>query len=362
MTDIIIVGGGLVGMLSAVELSKRGARVTVLERGEPGRESSWAGGGILSPLYPWRYDEAVNRLALWSQRFYPSFAAELIETTGIDIEWTRSGLMVLDVVEAEPGRRWAQAHGVTTANLPARGLEPGLIHEGEVLLFPQVAQVRNPRVMRALRAYLEHLDITVLNHCEVSELRVQQGRCRGVKADGRDLPADAVVIASGAWSGGLLSPWLADFPIVPVRGQMLLYRAEPATLGHIILDHGHYMIPRRDGRILVGSTLEYVGFDKQTTAEGRAELETFALNLLPALADFPLEHHWAGLRPGSPDGIPRIGVVPGVEGLYVNAGHFRNGVIMGPASARLLAELVCAEPTTFAATDYLPQGHTLETC
>jgi glycine oxidase len=128
--------------------------------------------------------------------------------------------------------------------------------------------------------------------------------------------------------------------VAPVRGQMILFRAEPGVLQHIVLHHDRYLIPRRDGRILVGSTLEYTGFEKETTAEALEALRAFALEMLPALKDYPVEHHWAGLRPGSPAGIPYISEHPEIDGLYVNAGHFRNGVVLGPASAHVMASLI----------------------
>ena len=143
----------------------------------------------------------------------------------------------------------------------------------------------------------------------------------------------------------------------PVRGQMLLFGAEPGIISRIVLDRGHYVIPRRDGNVLMGSTLEYTGFHKETTDEALAELSAIAVNRFPVLKDYPITRQWAGLRPGSPQGVPYIGPFPGIEGLYVNSGHFRNGVVLSPASARLLADLVLDRPPIVPPEPYGLMAH-----
>ncbi|HEM47619.1 MAG TPA: FAD-dependent oxidoreductase, partial [Alphaproteobacteria bacterium] len=167
------------------------------------------------------------------------------------------------------------------------------------------------------------------------------------------LGADTVVVAGGAWSAEIMREMI-PLDVVPVRGQMLLFRAAPETLHRILLQEGRYVIPRRDGRVLAGSTLEYVGYDKSVTEQARAELWEAAVRLVPALADCPVENHWSGLRPGSPEGIPFIGKVGNISGLYVNAGHFRNGVVLGPASARLLADLILERSPIVDPAPYAP--------
>jgi len=359
--DCLVIGGGLIGMLTARELRREGLRVAVVERQATGGESTWAGGGILSPLHPWRYPDAVNALATWSQEAYPALLTTLAEESGVDPEYRRNGLLIVDGFDPDVAIAWAERWQRTLELVDARRtreLEPSLgVAVQRAAWLPTVGQVRNPRLGRALRRSLDTLGVTVLEHRPVTGFVLQGERIVGVETVEGEIAAGAVVVASGAWSGTLLDGLGLGVPVAPVRGQMLLFHAEPGVVNRILLDDARYVIPRRDGRVLVGSTMENVGFDKSTTAEALAELRAAAARLVPALAHYPLERHWAGLRPGSPHGIPYICPHPRIDGLFVNAGHFRNGVVMGPASARLLADLVLGREPILDPSPYRLSGN-----
>jgi glycine oxidase len=358
MTDCLIVGGGLLGMFTARELVGEGLSVRILERGEVGAESSWAGGGILSPLYPWRAPDPITHLAAWSQGHYPKLVDSLQAESRVDPEWEPTGMLILDTEEAVAARNWARDHGRRLELVDASEmaeLEPSLRRGVErAIWLPEVANLRNPRLVRALRGSLEYRNVPIHEGVNVEGWLVDEGRVRGVTTDVGEFEAPRVVVAGGAWSGGLLAGTGVHAPVQPVRGQMVVFRAPQGRVRRTVLHHDHYIIPRRDGHVLAGSTLEEAGFDKSVTPEGQQALVRSATELVPGLAECPVEHHWAGLRPGSPDGVPFIGPHPAIEGVFLNTGHFRNGVVMGPASARLLADLMLGRTPALDPSPYRP--------
>lgn len=356
MTDCIVIGGGIIGMLTAHYLRHSGCEVTLLEKGRTGQESSWAGGGIVSPLYPWRYRDSVTRLASWGQQAYPALCSELLENSGIDPEYTVSGLMMIAPDEQQQAQQWAQQHNRPLQLIDAAGMaeiEPAMHSEaGSAIWMENVAQIRNPRIAKSLRASIEQAGVTIMENSPVVDFQLQGSRVDGLITPAGRFSADRYAVCGGAWSSELLQPTGVTVPIRPVQGQMILFRANPGEIQRMVLEQDRYVIPRRDGRVLFGSTVEDVGFKRHTTAAAREELQQIARQRFPVLANRPIEHHWAGLRPGKTDGIPVISRHPRLDNLFINAGHFRNGVVLAPASCWLMKQLMLDEEAAFDAADY----------
>ena len=352
MNKVIVVGGGIIGLLSAYELHRNGFQVTVIDRQQFGQESTWAGGGIVSPLYPWRYDDRITELCRISQQIYPELIDEMQQATGLDAEFLPSGMLIVGDYSNERAQDWAQRVNVHMQTIPQaelKQLEPGLsekYHNG--YWFPQVYQLRNPRMAALAVAYLRQNNIRLIENQPVNEILVESNRASGVKTSSSTYHADAIVIAGGAWTSQILSQQPIENPIKPIRGQMLLLKGKPDVVQRITLSQDRYIIPRKDGRILVGSTTEDVGFDKSTTASIKQELHDYAVSTIPLLERYEIEHHWSGLRPASDNGIPVIAEHPHLKQLYINSGHYRNGVVMAPASARLLVEIMTQQNTSLA--------------
>ncbi|MBU1222355.1 MAG: glycine oxidase ThiO [Gammaproteobacteria bacterium] len=338
---MVILGAGVSGLSTALALLKRGHAVTLLDRGTAGGESSWAGGGILSPLLPWDYAEAVTSLALRSMAAYADWVADIETLSGRDAEFWRCGMLALDVADPERALAWCATHGMAAKpGSPQTVALPSSVSDRNPVWLPEVAQARNPRLVAALRGAVLQLGGTIHEHCPATGVLTQAGRVTAVQTPEDTFQADSVVLATGAWSGLGLAGLAATPHIRPIRGQMLLFKLEPGVLSTILYRSGLYLIPRRDGHVLAGSTLEDAGFDKATDAATLRRLHLDAAELLPALGDVQPVHHWAGLRPGSPGNIPVIDRHPDFDNVFVNAGHFRYGVTMAPASAELLADMM----------------------
>ncbi|OAI27119.1 MULTISPECIES: glycine oxidase ThiO [Methylomonas] len=357
--DILIIGGGISGLLAARELRLAGRDVAIIDKSLAGREASWAGGGILLPIYPWRQADAISKLATASIETYPRLCRELHHATGIDPEWRDCGMLISQNPDREDAVAWCERYAIRHQTPPTDLLTDLHVDWRQPLWLPNIAQARNPRLLKSLQAWLRQQGVEFIENADITSLTIRGRRAVRLQTAAGSLSMRELVVSAGAWTANLLNALLPeqalDLRIQPVRGQMLLFQAEPETLPCMVLDGDHYLIPRRDGRILAGSTVEQAGFEKATTESARQVLFEFATRLLPALKNFPVAHHWAGLRPGSPDGVPYIGPHPDIDNLYVNAGHFRNGLVMGPAAARLLSDLMLNRPTALNPSPYLPK-------
>lgn len=350
-SDILIIGAGINGLLNALLLAREGLDVTVVDQGAIARESSWAGAGILSPLLPWDYTDAVNNLSERGRALWPRLAESLKHDTGIDPEYWACGMLVVGGFDLDTANAWCQSHG--WACLPSLSEKNSHLWQADTRLWlPQVAQARNPRVAQSLEAACRKAGVKIVDNLCVAGFKSAHGRVQAALTPDAEVCADNYLICSGAWSGDLLGDSRANLAISPVRGQILLFKALPGLLTHIIYRNGKYLVPRLDGHILAGSTLENVGYDKACTPEAREELLNFALDTFPPLKNAELVNHWSGLRPGSPGNLPTISRHPYLENLSINSGHFRYGVTMAPASAELLTELILDRPTTLEALPY----------
>lgn len=354
---VLVAGGGIVGCLTALELVERGCRVTLVERGEIASqrsgEASWAGAGLLFPLLPWMYADAVNKLTLTGASLYPALCQRLHSDTGIDPEYMQSGMFILPPFDHAAAVSWCAANGMEAVPLAAAPLPLQSPSRGDGLWLPGVGQVRPPHLLKALRSALQLRGITLLERTELKPLPATAQMNGWETLDGRTLRADKYVVTSGAWSFELLRANAMKLNIKPMRGQILLYRQPTSGLQHMVYHEGFYMVPRKDGLLLAGSTLEDVGFDTSTTDSVREVLRGKAEAILPELAHMPVLKHWSGLRPGTPENLPTIAEHPQIKNLYLNTGHFRYGLTMGPCSAKMIAALVCNEaplhdPTPFA--------------
>jgi glycine oxidase len=354
MHDVLIIGGGVMGLTTAWELARSGVKVTVLDQSQPGREASWAGAGILPPGHRGNPDDPLAPLLRRSTELWPEISEELNSATGIDNGYRRCGeIQILD----DPSRLEAdmqawRVNGVRTEPLTReafRDLEPGATSDvPAAYIVPDAAQVRNPRHIQALVKACGDLGVTILADHRVDALTRDSGRVESVETNHGPFRADRYLVAGGAWTGTIIASTGRDLEIEPVRGQMLLYRVSNPLTRHILEIGPRYVVPRDDGRILVGSTEEWVGFEKGNTPEGLAGLKAFAKRMVPLLADAPLENSWSGLRPHTRRGTPFIGRLPDCDNLFIAAGHFRAGLHLSPITARLTAQLIRGEKPELA--------------
>ena len=327
--DFIIVGAGIMGLLTAYELAPTQARILIVDQQQAGQESSWAGGGILSPLYPWRAPDVIQPLFLQSLKHYPNLIEALQQQSGIDPQYWPCGLSILNPPDSDDAFHWAQEK-----KLPIHLIEKNL-------WLPFVAQVRNPRLLKALLNTLQKKsNIQLIEYQPILDFKKSNEKIISIHTPQQSFMAEHFIVCAGAWTNELLKPLNIHLPIEPVLGQMILLKPAEKILNHILLKDDCYLIPRQDGLILVGSTVEKTQFNKHITPSARNVLWQSALNICPSLSSAERVTQWAGLRPGTPEGIPYIGRVTPFENLWINAGHFRNGLTLAPASCQLLADLI----------------------
>ncbi len=344
--------------MTAMELVGRGCQVTIVERNQiasqTSGESSWAGGGIIFPLLPWDYSDEVNALTSYGMQAHHAVLQKLQQETGIDTGFDQTGFLLLPHLDVVAAIDWCARHQVPVQRVKASAFGVQSLSGEDALWLPTVCQARPPYVMQALRQWLVNHHVTLIEHTALVPLKETGAIQSWQTTTGEIIEADQFVVTSGAWSFEILKETSAKLNIKPMRGQILLYK--PAkNLEQMVYREGFYMIPRPDGHLLAGSTLEDVGFDASVTDVVREELKNKAEAILPALNHEPIIKHWSGLRPGTPENLPVISAHPTIQNLYLNTGHFRYGLTMAPASAKLIAALMMGEAPFLDASPYACQ-------
>jgi glycine oxidase len=340
--DVVIVGGGIIGLSLSIALRKRGASVLLVERGEPGREASHAAAGMLSDC-ALETPPILQPLARASARMYPEFVHELQDESGINVDLRDQGTLLF--LSGED----AGFDGEVISAPRLAELEPALADQEHPAFYLKERSV-DPRALTAaaLKA-AKHREVDISSGTTVTSLVLSEGRVAGVLTDRSSYHAPAVVNCAGAWAGQI-SPH--QFPTRPVKGQMLCMVGGPA-LTHVLRAPEVYLVPRSDGRVLIGATVEEAGFDKRTDADTIQRMQRAAVALVPALRSARVLEAWAGLRPGTPDALPLLGATS-TPGYFVAAGHYRDGILLSPVTAHVMAQIVTGKKPELDLTPFSP--------
>jgi glycine oxidase len=337
--DAIVIGGGIIGLSLSLELRKAGFRVLIVERGEPGREASYAAGGMLVDC-PCETPAPIQPLATAGARMYPEFVHELQDESGIDIDLRDSGTLLFPSHEHRSYATLNFAEPVSASQITE--LEPSLtgIHEPAWLLAERSVDPRALTLAAVKSA--KHRGIDFASGTVVHAVAIQKGCCAGVITKKTTYHAPVVVNCAGAWAGQI-NP--LEFPTIPKKGQIFDMLGAPA-LRHVVRADGVYLIPRTDGRLVIGATIEDAGFNKRVDADVIEQMRDAAIRLMPDLAQARLHEAWAGLRPGTPDDLPILGATK-MPGYFVATGHFRDGILLAPITARIMTQVMMGENPDF---------------
>ncbi len=348
--EVVIAGGGVIGLTIARALAQRGVReVVLIERSALGGEASFAAGGILAPQAEADRADEFFELACRSRDLYAEFAAALREETAIDVELDTTGTLYVALTnghleEIEQRYEWQSNAGLAVEKLApreARELEPCISEALRgALHFPRDIQVENRRLLNALVNSVTNLGVNIVTETNVESLTIERGHVKGVRTSRGTVTCEKVIVAAGTWSSGIDHSHTPR--IEPVRGQMICFDAKPQLTRHVIYSPRGYLVPRQDGRLLAGSTSENAGFTKQVTAGGINTILANAHEISPRVSNLPIVDTWAGLRPRAADGLPVLGPCDEIDGLFYATGHYRNGILLAPVTGELIAEAVVA--------------------
>ncbi len=359
--DVVIIGGGIIGCAIAYELSKKQVDVIVIDKAtRVGTESSWAGAGILTSHASTH--EPYPELCRASLAMYPSLASELKEKTNIDIEFIKSGTLSVYFEESEAAGLIGLAErrvnrGFTAEVLTsdqALELEPAVSNDiAGAVLFPEDGHVRNPRMVSALAKGAAQHGTQFLLGNPVSGFVSENGRVSGAVVNGETIYAESFVLTAGCWTGNLTTMLDVPISISPVKGQIVLLETMPQLFQRTIDGVGIYIVPRTDGKVLLGATVEYVGYDKTPTVDGVKQMIDAALTIAPELAQSTFVQTWVGLRPYYNRG-PCLGHLPSYDNVVLASGHFKNGILLAPITGKLITELLTTKETSLPLDPFLP--------
>lgn len=366
ISDVLVIGGGVIGLSIAWELARRGKRVKLIDQGKLAREASWAGAGILPPAARPLAIHPYDQLRAMAFEMHRDWSARLLADTGIHNGYRQTGALYLARSAGESASLIAWSHLASDEQIQIEKLSRERIKEVEPQLdpapggqplraayyLPEECQIRNPRHLQALIRACVDCGVELIEDAKLIDLEIEHDEVTAAVTSQGNFSAHHYCFATGAWSGALLQKLGFEIGVLPIRGQMLLLKTDAPILRTIVNEGPRYLVPRDDGHLLVGATEEEVGFDKRTTAEGLADLHQFAIELVPALESASVVQSWAGLRPASYDGFPYLGKLPNLANALIAAGHFRSGLYLSPATACVISDLIAGDQPAIDLTPF----------
>jgi len=328
---VVIIGAGIIGCLSAVEAKKKGFDVVVIDQSKIGSGSSWAAGGILFPLMPWEYPEKIYELCKPANKYYNILSKKLLQETGIDSEFHKSGINIVNPTNTKEISTWCEQNNIE--------IQHRTINRIPSLYLKNIFQIRPPYLMKALAEYMNINNINFIKNKKIVNFKIQKYEIQGcISSEGETFQGEKFIITAGAWTYNILNDYKEK--VFPVRGQMIQYPNTSPKIKNIIYKDGFYLIPRKDGVLIAGSTLEKVGFNSDENKGNIAQLKKKAESIIPELKNIEIENSWHGFRPGTSDNLPIIEKEKKYKNLYLNIGHHRYGITMAPYSAQCIANLI----------------------